>query len=284
LALVLLIVLLVMAVEVVGGLWSRSLALLADAGHMATDATSVALSLLAWWAARRPADSARTFGYHRLEVLAALANGLLLWLVIGAILREAFIRIGRPEAVHAFGMLVIASIGLTANLLSIWLLKEHGTHDINVRGAYLHVLADALGSVGALIAALVLLTTGWVYADSLMSVAICGILGWSSWGLIKESIHILLEGAPIHLDLEHVRASLLDLEDVTEVHDMHLWSLSSGKESMTCHLVVSDDADTKRVLRAGAEMLKSRFGLDHVTLQIEGPPEHDQEPPSCREL
>jgi cobalt-zinc-cadmium efflux system protein len=282
LALVLLIVLFVMACEVVGGLWSRSLALLADAGHMATDATSVGLSLLAWWASRRPADSARTFGYHRLEVLAALANGLLLWLVIGAILREAFVRIGRPEPVNASLMLIVASLGLIANMLSIWLLKEHGEHDINVRGAYLHVLADTMGSVGALMAALVILATGWLYADSFMSIAICGVMGWSSWVLIKESIHILLEGAPIHLDLEMIRSSLLDLEHVTEVHDLHLWSLTSGKESMTGHLVVRDGADTQSVLRSGADMLKSRFGLDHVTLQIEGPRDHEHETPSCK--
>lgn len=261
----------VMLVEIVGGLWTGSLALLADAGHMATDATAVGLSLFAYWAARKPADPARTFGYHRLEVLAALANGLVLWLLIGGILREAWHRMGSPSEIHGLGMLGVASVGLGSNIVSALLLKHHSEHDLNVRGAYLHVVADALSSVGAMAAALIVLLTGWTYADPLMSVLICILLAFASVGLIRESVHILLEGSPMHLDADEVRAALLKIRGVTDVHDLHLWSLSSGKESMTGHLVIRKGEDSQRVLREGQDVLKSQFGLGHTTLQIETP-------------
>lgn len=259
----------VLAVETAGGLWTGSLALLADAGHMATDAACLALSLFAAWAAGLPRDRSRTFGYQRVEVLAALANGAALWLVIGALLREAVGRLAQPPEVRAGPMLAIAAGGLAANLIGLSLLSRGGKEDINVRGAYLHVFSDLLGSVGAVLAGLVLVLTGWRAADPLFSLAICVILGVSSWGLLKDSIHILLEGAPSHLDLESIRSALLSIEGVQEVHDLHLWSLTSGTESMTGHLVVKPGEDTQRVLEAGSALLDERFGLHHVTLQIE---------------
>ncbi len=259
----------IMLVEALGGLWTGSLALLADAGHMLTDAAALGVSLFAVWIARLPPDRARTFGYHRAEVLAALANGAGLWLLIGVLLHAAVARLLAPPEVKGLPMLVIALIGLAANLGCLAFLSGHGHEDLNIRGAYLHVLSDALGSVGAVLAAAALLTTGWRYADPLVSLAIGVLMAQSSWGLIRDSVHILLEGTPPRLELEKVRAALLELDGVSEVHDLHLWCLSSGTESMTGHLVVREGADAQKLLADGAEMLGRRFALHHVTLQIE---------------
>jgi cobalt-zinc-cadmium efflux system protein len=189
--------------------------------------------------------------------------------VIGVLVREAIGRLLSPSQVQGRAMLVIACFGLAANLANLLLLSRHSRSDINVRGAYLHVVGDLLGSVAAVVAGILLVLTGWNRADPLLSLAICAVLGMSSWGLMKDAIHILLEGTPSHLDLEAVRSALLGLEGVREVHDLHLWSLSSGTESMTGHLVVRDGVDPQAVLEAGSDMLDKRFGVHHVTLQIE---------------
>ena len=256
-------------VELVGGWWTGSLALLADATHMGVDLAALGLSLFAAKMSLRPPDAKRTFGYQRVEVLAALGNGLGLMLLTGAILREAALRYARPEAIKAPQMLVIAFVGLLCNLVSGTMLYRSSRDNINLRGAFLHVASDAVGSVGAIAAGLVILTTGWQQADSVASALICvGIVLTAFW-LLRDSIHILLEGAPSHLNLEEVRAALAALPGVTEVHDLHLWSLTRGSESMSGHIVVAAGRDPARALAEGAELLRGRFGIAHVTLQIE---------------
>jgi len=267
----LVITLVILVLEVGGGLMTHSLALLADAGHVAGDTAGLLFAMFASWLALRPADEARTYGYHRVEVLAALANGALLFLVIGLILRDAVGRLAAPPMVDAGLMTTIAAIGLVGNLLAAASLYRYMNESLNVRGAYLHVLSDALGSVGALAAGILVKVTGRSEFDAVASMLICVVVAISSFSLVRDSVHILLEGVPSHLDLETVRKALCGLGGVSEVHDLHLWSLSSGSESLTVHLVVPDGVDRQAVLDAGTEMLDAKFGLHHVTLQIEAP-------------
>ncbi|MFH1724601.1 MAG: cation diffusion facilitator family transporter [Elusimicrobiota bacterium] len=261
----------VFLIELAGGLWAGSLALLADAAHMAVDLAALGLGLFASWAAARPADAKRSFGYHRVEVLAALGNGVGLWIVVGVLLHEAWGRFSAPPAVRVPEMLGIAALGLLCNLVSGAVLYRSVKSNINLRAVFLHVASDALGSVGAIAAGLVMWSTGWMLADPLASVFICLVISVASFKLVRDSIHILLEGTPEHLDLEAVREALDGLEGVSEVHDLHLWSLSSGNESMSGHLVIRPGKDSQEVLRAGAEILERRFGIAHATLQIEAP-------------
>lgn len=256
-------------VELVGGWWTGSLALIADAMHMAIDLVSLGMSMFAAVMSKRPPDARRTFGYKRVEVLAALGNGVALWVVTGIILREAWARLVFPTPVAAGQMIGIAFVGLLANLASGAILYRSSQQNINMRGAFMHVAADALGSLGAIVAGAIMLETDWFQADALASAAICiGIVLTSYW-LLRDSIHILLEGAPAHLDLEEIRSSLGGLDGVKEVHDLHLWSLTQGSESMSGHLVIREGLDPHAVLEAGQTLLKDKFGLDHVTLQIE---------------
>ncbi len=256
-------------VELAGGWWTGSLALIADATHMGVDLAALGLSLFAAKMSLRPPDAKRTFGYKRVEVLAALGNGLGLMLLTGAILREAVSRYARPQPIKAPEMVAIATVGLLCNLVSGTILYRSSRENINLRGAFLHVASDAVGSLGAIAAGLVILTTGWRQADAVASGLICvGIVLTAFW-LVRDSVHILLEGAPTHLNLEEVRAALSALPGVTEVHDLHLWSLTRGSESMTGHVVVAAGQAPARVLADAAELLKGRFGIAHVTLQIE---------------
>ncbi len=259
--------------EIAGGWYSGSLALIADATHMAVDLLGLSLSLFAAMLSRLPADPKRTYGYRRVEVLAALGNAVALMVATGFILREAVARWIFPTPVAAAPMLGIASLGLLCNLGSAALLWR-GRGNINLRGALLHVLSDAAGSVGAIVAAVVILETGWYRVDALVSVLICvGIVLTAFW-LLRDSTHILLEGAPAHLDLEEVRSALAGLEGVSEVHDLHLWSLTQGQEAMSGHLVAADGREACAVLEAGRKLLSERFGLTHVTLQVEPPSGH----------
>lgn len=256
-------------VELVGGWWTGSLALVADAMHMAIDLVSLGMTMFAAVMSRRPPDAKRTFGYKRVEVLAALGNGVALWVVTGIILREAWARLVFPTPIAAGQMMGIAFVGLLANLAAGAILYRSSQHNINMRGAFLHVAGDALGSLGAIAAGAVIFRYHWYQADALASAAIClGIVLTSYW-LLRDSIHILLEGAPAHLDLEEIRVQLSGLEGVKEVHDLHLWSLTQGSESMSGHLVIREGLDPHSVLEAGQKLLKDRFGLEHVTLQIE---------------
>lgn len=260
--------------EVAGGWWTGSLALMADATHMAVDLLGLGLSLFAAMLSRLPADPKRTYGYRRVEVLAALGNAIALMVATGFILREAYARWEFPTPVAAAPMTAVAALGLTCNLVSGAILWRASRANINLRGALLHVAADAAGSVGALIAGLVIWKTRWYAADALVSIVICfGIVLTAFW-LLRDSVHILLEGAPAHLDLEEVRSALSGLDGVQEVHDLHLWSLTRGQEAMSGHIVVSAGRDPVAVLRAGRELLKEKFSLDHVTLQIEKEEDH----------
>ena len=256
-------------VELLGGWWTGSLALIADAMHMAIDLISLGMTVFAAFMSRRPPDAKRTFGYKRVEVLAALANGAALWVVTGIILREAWSRVVFPMPIAGQEMLVIAVLGLICNIATGAILFKSSRKNINMRGAFVHVVADALGSVGAIVAAWIIIKTRFYQADALASGVIClGIVVTSYW-LLRDSIHILLEGAPAHLDLEEIRAALREIEGVTEVHDLHLWSLTQGSESMSGHLVVEPGRDTGTILKLGTELLEKRFRLSHVTLQIE---------------
>ena len=269
-------------VELVGGWWTGSLALISDALHMGFDMTALALGLFAARVSRRPADPKRTFGYQRVEVLAALANGVALILVTGVILREAYARFFSPQEIKATEMLIIAVFGLLSNLAAGAVLLRSSRSNINLRGAFLHVLSDALGSVGAIAAGVIILKTGWLQADPLVSLLICAGIVVTSYWLVRDSVHILLESTPAHLELEEIRSALEALPGVRSVHDLHLWSVTRGTESMSGHVVVEGDKHTAATLRAGAKLLKERFGITHVTLQVEtsGQPEcEDSVPP-----
>ena len=256
-------------VELIGGWWVGSLALIADAMHMAVDLLGLGMTLGAAMVSRLPPDSKRTFGYKRVEVLAALGNGVGLWVVTGIILREAYARFIFPTPVAATQMMVIAAVGLAANIACGLLLYRGSKSNINLRGAFLHVATDAMGSAGAILAAWIIVETRWYQADAAASVLICcGIIVTSFW-LLRDSVHILLEGAPRHLDIEEIREALAGLPGVREVHDLHLWSLTQGSESMSGHIVLEDGRDPHSLLDQAQKMLEDRFGLSHVTLQME---------------
>lgn len=258
-------------IEVIGGLLTQSLALLSDAAHMFTDTAALAIALAAIQIAKRPADQKRTFGYHRFEILAAAFNALLLFAVAFYILYEAWQRISQPAEIQSSGMLVIAVIGLGINLLAMYLLVGGQKDSLNVKGAYLEVLSDALGSVGVIIGALIIMFTGWQWVDSIIAVAIGFWVLPRTWVLLRDSLNILLEGVPANVDLDKISTDLSQLEGVQGVHDLHVWALTSGKSSLTAHLVVPTH-DTQAVLAAARELLAHQHQLHHVTLQCEREP------------
>lgn len=255
-------------VEAAGGWYTNSLALLSDAGHMLTDVAALALALFARWLAARPASAQRSFGYRRAEILAAFLNALALWAIVAGILWEAVQRVRAPEAVGSGLMTVIALLGLAANAVSAWMLAgEHG--DMNVRGAFLHLMADVLGSVGALVAGLVMLFGGNPIVDPLASILIAGLVFWGSLGLMRQSVDVLMEAAPAHVDVGAVTRALAAVAGVAEVHDLHVWQIGSGLVSLSGHLVVGNDADRDVVLLQAQRMLRGDFAIEHATLQIE---------------
>ena len=258
-----------MVAEAVGGWWTGSLALLADAGHMASDVGSLALAAFALKMAQRPADSRRTFGNTRAEILAALAQGTALVAVAILIVIEAIERFGDPTPVLGLGMLAIATGGLAVNLLGLWLLGGHGHENLSVRGAWLHVLSDALGSVGAMAAGLAVWAFGWNWADPLASVIISVLVLFGAWHLLREALEILMETAPRHLDVEEIRNELRALPDVLDVHDLHVWTIGSGEVSLSCHAVSRAGADTGTILSAFNYLLAERFKIGHATIQVE---------------
>lgn len=265
---VLIITALFMIAEVVGGLLSGSLALLADSGHMFTDVAALALSLFAMRIAQRPPTSKRTFGYVRLEILAALVNGATLLLIAGVIVWEAWQRLRDPVVIDASIMLGVATLGLVVNIIGAWLLHSHAHDNLNVRGAYLHVLGDLLGSVGAIAAGLIVLTTGWTPADSIISVVIALLILFSAWKLVREATDVLLESVPAHIDMAQVLEALAGINGLDEVHDVHVWTLTSGFVAISAHGVIDDPTDHSRVLAEVRELMAS-YGIDHVTFQIE---------------
>ncbi|HSW31761.1 MAG TPA: cation diffusion facilitator family transporter [Longimicrobiales bacterium] len=276
-----------MVAEVVGGLLSGSLALLADAGHMLTDAGALAFALLAMRMAQRPPDAARTFGWVRLEVLSALVNGAALLVLAGLVVAEAWDRLREPVPVDAPLMLAVAAMGLGVNVAGAFLLHAHAAENLNVRGAYLHVLGDLLGSVGALTAGLVVLFTGWAAADPLVSVLIAGLILFSAWRLVREAVEVLLEAAPANLDVVAFVEELRSVEGLDEVHDVHVWTLTSGFVALAGHGIVDDPARQTRILEEIQERARAH-GIGHVTFQLEmrplvqlPPPRVDQSGQPC---
>jgi cobalt-zinc-cadmium efflux system protein len=260
-----------MGVEVAVGLWSGSLSLLADAGHMLSDATALVASLVVAHIAARPRSPRNTYGYRRAEVLAALLNAGLLALAALAILREAVDRFASPPIVHGREMLAAAAGGLVVNLLAAWVLHREGGGGLNVRSALFHVLGDALGSVAAMVAGVVVLTTGWQLADPLASIGIVVLLGLGVWHLVREATGVIMESAPAHLDTLALEAAIRAMPGVASVHDLHVWSLTAGAPMLTAHVVLTHGAHGTDVARGVGEMLRARFDIDHATIQPEAP-------------
>ncbi|MDT5157509.1 MAG: cobalt-zinc-cadmium efflux system protein [Acidobacteriota bacterium] len=259
-----------MLAEVLGGWWTGSLALLADAGHMLADVAAFALAILAARFGARPANPTKTYGYYRLEILAAFTNGVALAAVSLFILYDAYGRwLAPPEITRGGVMTLVATGGLAVNLVCAWLL--HGDHerDLNVRGAWLHVLSDALGSVGAIAAGVLIMLVGWYAADPLFSALISVLIVWSSWNLIREATNVLLEGTPAHINLAAVEGVILETSGVEDVHDLHVWTITSGREALSAHVRHAHAVSPPVLLRALRAKLHEQFGVDHLTIQME---------------
>lgn len=255
--------------EFFGALYTNSLALLADAGHMLTDVAALSLSLFAIRFAGRRATPRKTYGFHRVEILAALVNGVFLVLVALYIFYEAYNRFQSPPVVKADWMLVVALIGLFANLASAWVLFGKHHESLNVRGAFFHVLTDAIGALGAVLASIAILVSGYALADPLISVVVAVLILWSSWIVIRDAVDILLEGTPAHINIVSLREQLGLVDGVGSVHDLHVWTLTSGVLAMSCHIVAqSDDNRTDLLARVNC-VARERFHIDHTTIQIE---------------
>ena len=255
--------------EVVGGIVSNSLTLFADAGHMLTDVGALGFSLFVVWLSKQPATSQKTYGYLRWEILAALLNGAVLLAVSAGIVWEAIQRLRTPEPVQTGVMLVIGAAGIVVNALAAQMLHGDSGHSLNVRGAYLHVLSDLLGSAAAVVAALFIRYKGWTLADPIASIVMTGLIVRSSWALVRESVDVLLEATPSHIDLAAVRESLETIPNVTSVHDLHVWTLTSGVVAMSAHAVVCDPAEHQLVLQTMTRTL-AKQGIYHATIQLEG--------------
>ena len=257
------------AFEIIGGLLSGSLALLADAGHMATDAAGLAIALVAVRLAGRRPTYAKTFGHQRAEILAALANGVVLAVVSVYVVVEAVGRIGAPTEVHGHLMGIVATIGLLANLVAAWVLSRGRDRSLNLRGAFLHVVGDALGSVGAIVAAVVIAWTGWMLADPLVAMAIAVLILVSAWRLVREALDVLMESTPEHIDLDELLASIREVAGVVDVHDLHVWTLTSGYHALSAHVDVAPGADGHAVLHILSDLAARRFDIAHTTFQLE---------------
>ena len=261
----------VLVVELVGAALSGSLALLADAGHVLADGAGIGLALLAIRFAARPATPQRTFGYYRLEILAAVVNAVLLFGVAGFVLVEAWRRLAEPPEVASGLMLAVAAVGLVANAVSLWLLRDGQQRSLNLRGAYLEVLGDLLGSVAVLAAAAVIAVTGFQAADPIASALIGVLILPRTWRLLREAVDVLLEAAPKGVDLDEIRRHLLETPGVTDVHDLHAWTITSGLPVLSVHVVLERDADAGRVLDGLGACLAGHFDIEHSTFQLEQP-------------
>lgn len=258
-----------MLAEAFGGWFANSLALLADAGHMLTDVAALSLTLAAIWFAARPATPQKTFGYYRLEILAAFVNGIALVLISLWIIYEAFERWSAPPAVKGGELTAIAVGGLIVNIICAWLLHGGHEHNLNVRGAWLHVVGDALGSVAATVAGVLILSFGWFWADAVCSFLISLIIIYGAWNLIKESVNVLLEGTPAHINLKAVEEAIRQTKTVRDVHDLHVWTITSGMEALSVHVVHNETIAPAELLSVIKKDLHDRFGIDHLTIQLE---------------
>ena len=258
-----------MFVETGAGFYTGSLALLSDAAHMLTDVFALLIAYFAIWFTLKPATSKKTFGFYRAEILAAFFNSLLLFAISGGILIEAYKRIQHPTEVKSLEMTIVAVVGLCVNLTGAYILVKYQSGNLNIRGALFHVLSDALGSVGAIIAGLIMLKTKWYYADSITSIVVAVLIIRGAWVLFRESAHILLEGTPKGLDLEAVQDSICSHDGVISVHDLHAWTLTEGFEALSAHLVVEDMHRGENLIHEIKKGLYGKFRVSHVTLQVE---------------
>lgn len=255
--------------EVVGGLLTHSLALLADAGHMLTDVAGLGLALLAIQFAERPATPERTYGFYRVEILAALINAVVLIGISLYIFYEAYERFRNPPEIHSVGMLVVAAIGLVVNIVGIYLLRSASEESLNMKGAYFEVLSDMLTSIGVIVAAMIMLTTGWYYADPLISAGIGLFIFPRTWMLLRDAVGVLLEGTPADVNVTALREAISEVTGVAEVHDLHVWSLTSGVNAMSVHAVLKDHSLHDEVLAAVQKCVTSDFKIAHATVQVE---------------
>lgn len=270
-----------MLAEAVGGWLTNSLALLADAGHMLTDVASLSLTLAAIWFAQRPATPNKTYGYYRLEILAAFVNGVALAAISLWVVWEAYSRwLEEPEILGA-GLTAVAAGGLLVNLLAAWLLHGDHKHDLNLRGAWLHVMGDALGSVAAIAAGVLILAFGWLWADAAASVMISFIIIYSAWKLIRDSVNVLLEGTPSHINLTAVEDSLRGIDTVIDVHDLHVWTITSGMEALSVHVVHDETRTQNELLHEIKGRIFVDYGIEHLTIQIETEPPEGLENHVC---
>ncbi len=258
-----------MIAEAFGGWFANSLALLADAGHMFTDVAALSLTLFAFWFAARPATSKKTYGYYRLEILTAFINGVVLVLLSLWIIYEAYERWASPQDIKGFEMLIVALGGLIVNIVAAWMLHADSEHDLNMRGAWLHVMGDLLGSVAAIIAGLAIISFGSTWADAVCSILISVIIIISSWRLILTSVNVLLEGTPSHIDVNSVQASITETEGVTGLHDLHVWTISSGIDALSAHISHDKSIEHSELLAIIRTKLHDEFGIDHLTIQME---------------
>lgn len=258
-----------MLAEAVGGWLTNSLALIADAGHMLTDVAALSLTLGAIWFGGRPATARKTFGYYRLEILATFVNGIALVLLSIWVIYEAVMRWQAPPDVNGLRLTIIAAGGLLVNIVAAKLLHSDHKHDLNMRGAWLHVMGDLLGSVTAIVAGVLIVTMGWLWADPLCSVLISLIIIFGAWRLIMESVNVLLEGTPAHINLGAVEQAILETAGVGGVHDLHVWTISSGIEALSAHISHDESVVHSDLLVRVREKLHDRFGLDHLTIQME---------------
>jgi cobalt-zinc-cadmium efflux system protein len=259
------------AVEFFAGLQARSLALISDAGHNFTDALALLLAWVAFYFESMPANEVKTYGYQRAGVLAAFVNALTLGVLAVFIFREAWRRLWNPEPVHETTMLVIAALGLAVNAAIMWGLHRDQHDDLNVRAAYVHMLGDALGSVGIIAGALVIRRTGWSVVDPILSILIGGLIVWTAWEIIRDTLNILLEGLPRGMSLAAVAGSLMKIEGVRDVHDLHIWSLGTRTHALSCHVLIDDmpPSESGPVLERINAALRQGFGIHHTTIQFE---------------
>ena len=263
--------------ELIAGFLTNSLALISDAGHMLSDVGALALSLFAFRVAKRPATHQSTFGFHRAEILAALFNGLTLWLIVGVIFAAAYNRIVHPPVVESLGMMVVAVLGLVVNVAAAAILHAGHRHNLNMRGAFIHVVSDAIGSVGAIAAGVIMLSTGWFLADPLISVFIGLLILFSSWSLVKDALSVLMQTVPKGIRLEDVRQTIESVDGVHKVHDLHVWAVTSDIFTLSAHAVVENGGDFHQVLNGIEETLKERFNIEHTTIQLEIESREDKE-------
>ena len=255
--------------EIIGGWLTNSLALLTDALHMFVDVGALGLTWFALWIGSRPASPQKSFGYYRAEILAAFVNGVVLCVVVAVLVVEAWGRVHAPQPVVGQGMLAIAALGLVVNVLVAARLQRHRHASLSFRSAYLHVISDLLGSLGALVAAIVIIATGWTTADPIASLVIAALILRGAWTLVGEAVDVLMEGVPRHVDLASLESALAGIDGVAEIHDLHVWTLTAGHYALSAHAVVASGRSHDGVLDALTEICRARFHIDHVTIQVE---------------